>query len=312
MRIVFMGSAELACRALETLTRSDSDELAAVITQPDRPKGRHLHFAPCPAKAYAERKGARILTPPNVNAPESLDKIRALHPDLLVVVAYGQILRRPLLDTPAHGCVNLHSSLLPKYRGAAPIQWAIANGDTVTGVTSMFMNERMDAGDIIFQDPVAIGPDETAGELHDRLAQAGAALLERTIDAIRTGTAPRQPQDERLATPAPKLSRKDGRIRWTMDADDIYNRIRGFDPWPGSFCRVPFGDKRQRLKVLKASVEASSGDAGAVLEVEGAGPLIGTAKGALRLLRVQPEGGRSMQGNEYLRGHTLAPGDRLD
>lgn len=315
MRVVFLGSAELAGIVLKSLVShygiasEESDTgMVMAITQPDRPRGRSLATSSCPAKQAAKAAGLRVETPENVNAPESLRILTSSRSDLIVVAAYGQILKERLLAIPPKGCVNLHASLLPKYRGAAPIQWAIANGESVTGVTTMYMNERMDAGDIILREEVAIGAEETAGDLHDKLAQTGIRVLLQTVDAIQSGNAPRVRQEEADATYAPKLKKEDGRIDWTMSARSIYNRVRGFYPWPGCFCEVP-GRKGGRLKVIGSRAEPVVGDPGQVLDTQGDGPLIGTAEGAIRLIRVQPEGKRVMSGTEYVSGHVMQVGD---
>jgi len=322
MRMVFMGSAPLACLPLEVLASHRDTEIVTVVTQPDRPKGRRLRTAACPAKARASSLGVPIFAPENVNDPDSIDAIREMSPELVVVVAYGQILSAPLLNVPAHGCVNVHASLLPKYRGAAPIQWAIARGEKVTGVTTMFMNERMDAGDIISQSEVPIDQGDTAGSLHEKLAEAGARLLLETVAAVRTGNAPRVAQVESEATLAPKLKKAHGRIDWTLSAREIYNRVRGFNPWPvcwselggSSPVRSPGRGTRKdggSLRVLKVRVEEAQGRPGEVVGVSGDGPVVATGRQAVCLLEVQPEGGRVMSGAAYLRGHGLAIGDEL-
>lgn len=311
-RVVFLGSAGFACPCLEALASMPSVELAAVVTQPDRPRGRQLHLAACPAKARAEAAGITVLAPESVNAPESVETLRHLRPDLMVVVAYGQILKRAVLDLPPLGCINIHASLLPAYRGAAPIQWAIAGGERETGVTSMYLSARMDAGDIIFQDRMPIAPEDTAGSLQDRLAAAGAALLTRTVEAIRGGRAPRAPQDEARATYAPKLSKEDGRIDWTSSAERVHNRVRGFLPWPGCYCTA-LDRKREPeiLRILRTRAESGGGAPGQVLDLGAEGPLAAAGEGALRLLEVQPPGGRPMSGADYARGRPLRTGDRL-
>ena len=200
MRILFMGSAEFACPALEALLSDSRNDLVAVVTQPDRPKGRNLAVAPCPVKHYLGARAIPVLTPERVNHPDSLAHLRSLAPQLIVVIAYGQLLKPELLALPPLGCINVHGSLLPKYRGAAPIQWALAHGEPVTGVTTMYMDERMDAGDIILQQPVPVTPEDTGKTLHDRLATAGAALLTTTLDLLRAGKAPRVSQDAAQAT----------------------------------------------------------------------------------------------------------------
>lgn len=305
MRIIFMGSAGFACPCLETLLASGKDEVVAVITQPDRPKGRNLALSPCPVKEYLGSRQIPVLHPEKVNTPESLSQIQALSPDLIVVVAYGQLLKPALLAIPPLGCINVHGSLLPKYRGAAPIQWAVANGDPVSGVTTMYMNAGMDTGDMILKREVPIETGDTGGSFHDKLARVGAGLLGETVELIRLGRAPRQPQDEAQATIAPKLKKTDGKMDWTMPAIVIHNRVRGFNPWPGSYCVMP-GETGKQLKVLRTRVEPSAparGEPGALLEAAGEGPLIQTADQAIRLLEVQPEGRKPMSGADYLRGY---------
>jgi methionyl-tRNA formyltransferase len=312
MRIIFMGSAKLACPCLDRLLANPADQVVGVVTQPDRPKGRSLQVAPCAVRAHVATRGIPVFTPENVNAPDSVAALQALALDLIVVVAYGQILKADILNLPpcgpAHrsplcegGCINVHASLLPKYRGAAPIQWAVANGETETGVTTMFINARMDAGDIIDQLAEPIRPEDTAGSLHDRLAQCGADLLARTIEALRQGSIRRQPQNEAKATFAPRIKKADGRMDWHLPATQINNRVRGFNPWPGCFCELPLVGV---VRVLKARVEAGRSEAvGTVLEAAGEGPLIQTGHDALRLLEVQPEGRKVMSGAAFLRGH---------
>lgn len=312
MRIVFMGSAPLACPSLEKLQAEKSNEVKAVITQPDRPKGRKLKMSPCAVKVLALKLDVPVLTPLNVNTPESIESIRTLKPDLIIVVAYGQILKPGLLALPPEGCINMHASLLPKYRGAAPIQWAIANGERFTGVTTMYMSRRMDAGDIILQKEILIDPEDTAGSLHDKLAEAGADLMSRTLKAVREGRVTLTPQVEAEATFAPKLSKEDGRIDWTKPAREIYNMVRGFNPWPSCWCIVQSGkEKNGTLKILKVRVDDVRGRAGEVIDASGEGPLIGTGEKAVRLLEVQPEGKKAMSGAAYLRGHGMKVGNVL-
>ncbi len=310
MRTIFMGSAAFACPSLDRLISKRDIELAAVVTQPDRPRGRNLEIAACPVKSRVESLGIPVLTPVDINAPGSVAALRDCGPDLIVVVAYGQILKPAILSMPPLGCINLHASLLPKYRGAAPIQWAIANGERATGVTTQFMNERMDAGDILLQRTAAISPDDTAGSLHDKLASLGAGTLDETVAQIRSGTVERIPQEEADATFAPKLSKSDGRIDWHFPAAVLANRIRAFNPWPACHAEIPEGSGRM-VKVLIARVERGSGVPGTVLAVTGDGPLIQTGDGAVRLLQVQPEGKKPMTGSDFIRGCRIAVGDRL-
>jgi len=311
MRIVFMGSAQLACDSLEMLLERERVELVGVVAQPARPRGRRLRSEPCATVLAAAGSGVALLTPENVNAPDTLAQLRVLKPDLIAVLAYGQILRREVLDLPPQGCVNIHTSLLPRYRGAAPIQWAIARGERVTGVTAIFMNERMDAGDTIAQREVPIGPQDTAVDLHERLGREGAALLSAVIESLLAGTTTRRPQDEAAVTFAPKLKKEDGRIDWTLSAEDLYNRVRGLNPWPGCFCSVPAPDGPKSLKILRARVaRGGGGEPGDVLDVGPDGPLVAAGDGALRLLELQLEGRRAMSGGEYVRGHPLERGQR--
>lgn len=310
MRIVFMGSAELACPCLDRLLAEPADRVVGVVTQPDRPKGRSLQPAPCPVRALATVRGIPVLTPENVNAPESVQAIRALAPDLIVVVAYGQILKPGILEIPLKGCINVHASLLPQYRGAAPIQWAIANGEVRTGVTTMFLNEGMDTGDIIDQAMEPIREDDTAGTLHDRLALLGAGLLARTVESLRQGTVQRTPQNPAKATYAPKLKKSDGRLDWSRPAIELHNRIRGFNPWPGCYLELQC-PKPTLAKVLKSRVVPGQGQPGEILSNQGDGPLIQTGDQALRLLELQPEGRKAMPGSAFLCGHPVKVGDRL-
>ncbi len=309
MRAVFMGSAPLSCASFEVVL--GMCDVAAVVTQPDRPRGRRLEVCECAVKASAGDRVGAILTPKRVNDPDSVEAIAALRPDVIIVVAYGQILRPSLLTLPPLGCINVHTSLLPKYRGAAPIQWAIANGETETGVTTMHMDAGMDTGDIILQEKVAIGEEETAAELHDRLAFAGASVLKRTLEGLEAGELPRRPQDNAEATMAPLLRKADGEVDWHLSARDIHNRVRGFNPWPGSVCRTPNGKRLKLWRVGAATVDAGA-TPGRVVAFDEGQPVVATGKGSIRLLEVQPEGGKVMDGASYVRGHSLALGDRLE
>jgi len=297
MRIIFMGTAELACPCLEALAQLPGHQVAGVVTQPDRPKGRDLKPAPPPVKATAETLGLPVHQPEKIRDPAAVDLLRQAGPDLIVVVAYGQILPKTVLDIPPKGCVNVHTSLLPRWRGAGPIQYAILNGDNETGVTTMYMDEHMDTGDIILQRAEPIRPDDTSAVLHDRLAVLGAATLVETVRLIAAGQAPRLKQDESRATYARKLTKEDGRIDWTKPAATIERRIRAFNPWPGAYT---FLDKTL-LKVWKAVIEPLPGPAGCI-----SGDIVFTGDGALRLLEVQPAGGKRMTFDAFMRGHKSA------
>ena len=303
MRIVFMGSALLSCPALRMLLTSTSDEVVALVTQPDRPRGRGRKVFRSPVREELGDVDLPVLTPENINASESVVALRELAPELIVVIAYGQILKSDILSLPQRGCLNIHASLLPKYRGAAPIQWAIVNGEKTTGLSTMYMNEATDEGDVVQQQTVQIDDTDTAGSLHDKLAEAGAGLLAKSLELIRSNHAQRVAQDHSEASYAPKLKKSDGRIVWTMSATDIYNRVRGFNPWPGAHCEVPKGSGRF-LKVLRARVEEADGSApGSVTAWGGDGPVVQTGEGAIRLVELQPADRRAMDGDAYTRGH---------
>lgn len=310
MRIVFMGSDSIACPSLDRLAARSTDTVHGVISQPPRPKGRKRAVSPCPLHARATALGIATLTPDTINSDESVATVRAWAPDLIVVLAYGQILHTPILALPPHGCINLHASLLPNYRGAAPIQWALANGERETGVTTMYMTEKMDAGDIILQQTVPIRDDDTAATLHDRLAETGSTLLDQTLDLAAANRVTRRPQNEEDATYAPKLKKEDGRIDWSACATDIHNRVRGFTPWPGCFCLVP-KPTHTALKVLRTRVENGTGEPGAILEISHDGLLVQTGRNAVRLLEVQPAGKRPMGGGAYAQGRSFSAGEKL-
>lgn len=307
-RIVFLGSGELACASLLALARWPRARLSAVFSQPDKPKGRGGATLPCQAALTARNAGLPLFTPPSINADSTLQQIRELNPDIIVVAAYGQILKQPLLDIPPLGCINVHGSILPKLRGAAPVQWAIANGNRETGITTLYMNSRMDAGDIILQAIEPILESDNAATLMTRLAQLGAQVLIQTLDQILADSAPRLPQVEADATFAPKLSKNDGKIDWTTPAIQIANRVRGFNPWP--MCHTtPPNDPGKTIRVLEANpLPHPPATPGILLANTPAGPLIATGHDALCLTTVQPEGKNPMSGAAYVCGRHLQPG----
>ena len=311
MRVVFFGSASIGFPLLDALLASSADDVVAVVTQPDRPVGRKLKLTACPVKELAQEKGLNVLCPEKIGSEESLTALKDLVPDLFVVVAYGQYIPQAVLALPANGSINLHPSLLPKYRGSSPIQWALVNGDTATGVTILYVSQKMDAGDILLQREVPIRPEDNAITLEPILAQAGAALMMEAVEQIRAGTVNAQPQDEAAVIEVRKLVKEDGWLDWTLPASVLNNRIRAFIAWPGCFCEAPVRSGTQRLKVLEARVESGNGEPGIVLDVSGEGPLVATGDGALRLLSVQPAGKNIMDGAAYLRGYPLEPGSRL-
>jgi methionyl-tRNA formyltransferase len=272
LRIVFMGTAELSCASLEALARDPQFQVAAVVTQPDRPKGRELKPQPSPVKALALRLGLPVLQPARARDDKFIEGLRALQPELIVVVAYGQILPQSILDLPRYGCLNVHASRLPKYRGAAPIQWAIANGDPETGVTLMKMDAGLDTGPIVAQRRTPIQAADDSATLHDRLARLGAKLLVQTIPDFVAGKIRPRPQPVEGVSHAPKIKKEDGRIDWNQPAKTIWNRLRAFTPWPGAFtflsAQSPVGrasaraegsiQKPHLLKIWKAEVVAES------------------------------------------------------
>ena len=310
MRVVFLGSGAFAVPSLEALLDA-GHEVAALVTQPDREKGRGRALAATPAKVVAERRGVPVLQPPRIKQPEAIEQVRALHPDVQVVVAYGQILPRIVIDIPPLRTVNVHSSLLPRYRGAAPIQWAVVNGESETGVTTMLIDEGLDTGPTLLARSTQVGPEETAPELEVRLAALGAEILLETLDGLARGTLTAQPQDHAQATLAPILKKEDGRIDWARPAEEIARRVRGLLPWPGTVTSTAEGD----LKVLRARAEApAAADAppGTVISYDREGILVAAGGGTrLRLLDVQPESRRPMSAAAFAAGARLRPGARL-
>ena len=301
MRIAFMGTAELACPCLEAVVKMPGHEVVAVVTQPDRPKGRDLKPAPPPVKVVADRLALPVQQPLKIRDLAAIDALQAAQPDLVIVVAYGQILPKSVLDIPRLGCVNVHTSLLPRWRGAAPIQYAILHGDHETGVTTMYLDEHMDTGDIILQRAQLIHADDTSATLHDRLAKLGADLLVETVRLIAEGKAPRAKQDETRATYAKKLVKEDGRIDWTRSAVEIERQVRAFDPWPSAYTHM--GDLL--LKVWKAEiVEGVYGNPGE-LQVNF---VVATGQGGLRILELQPANSTRMSVDAFSRGHAVKPG----
>ena len=303
-----MGTPEFAVPSLEALIGSP-DPVVAVVCQPDRPSGRGQKLSPLPVKVVALRNHIPVLQPDKLRPPEVLDSLRAWKPDLIVVAAYGKILPAALLALPPLGCINVHGSLLPKYRGAAPIQWAILRGETVTGITIMQMNDRMDAGDILLQRETQIGAAETYGALQERLAHLGAEALIDALAALKRGDLQGRAQDESAATLAPKIEKADGKIDWRVAAVEIERRVRAFNPWPSAFARL----QDQLLKVHRAAVVTAphGAEPGTVLDVRDA-LVVACGTGAFRLDEVQLQGRQRLSGAVFARGARLAPGRRLD
>ena len=311
IRVIFMGSAQLSCPSLQGMMEVPFAEMVAAVTQPDRPKGRDLKLQPTPVKELADRAGLPVLQPARARAPEFIGQIRELRPDLIVVAAYGQILPKDLLEVPRYGCVNLHTSLLPKYRGAAPIQWAILNGDPETGVTIMKMDEGLDTGGILAQQSTPISGQEDAQTLHDRLAGIGARLLITSIPPYVEGRLAATPQPAVGVSYAAKIKKQDGLIDWRQNARTIWNKVRGLVPWPCAFTFIPGEPKRLLLKIWRAEVMEQAGPPGEVLQADKGGIVIGAESGALRIHELQQEGGRRLPAKDFAAGHSLKQGMRL-
>jgi methionyl-tRNA formyltransferase len=308
LQIISMGTAELSCASLEALARDKQFQVAAVVTQPDRPRDRGLKPQLSPVKTLALRLGLPVLQPAHARDEKFIAALRAFQPDLIVVAAYGQILPQSILDLPRHGCLNVHTSLLPKYRGAAPIQWAIANGDAGTGVTIMKMDAGLDTGGIVAQRRTAIQPADDSATLHDRLARLGAALLTQTIPDYVAGKIQPMPQPAEGVSHAPKIKKEDGRIDWNLPAKTIWNRLRAFTPWPGAFTFLKAEPKPHLLKIWKAEIVGCSGNPGEILSAGKDGIVAACGQDALRILELQREGGRRMSAAEFLAGHPLRTG----
>jgi methionyl-tRNA formyltransferase len=303
-----MGTAELSCASLEALLPDPGFEVNAVVTQPDRPRGRDLELQPSPVKRIALRAGLRVLQPEKAREGNFLEELRKLRPELIAVAAYGQILPKEILELPRYGCLNVHTSLLPKYRGAAPIQWAILNDERETGVTIMKMDAGLDTGDILSQRGTPIGAEDDSETLHDRLAKLGAQLLVETIPDYVAGKITARPQPAAGASQARKIRKEDGRIDWHQPARAVWNRVRAFTPWPGAFTYLP---GPQMLKIWEAEILPLKGEPGKILSSDKLGIVIGCGDGALLVTGLQREGGRRMTSPEFLAGHPLPAGSSL-
>jgi methionyl-tRNA formyltransferase len=320
MRLVFCGTPQFAVPTLKQLLAQKEFDIAAVVTQPDRPRGRGMEVSASPVKEIASAAGVRVLQPEKIRAPEMQEMLRSLQPDAIVIIADGQIIPARLLTIPKHGWINLHASLLPKYRGAAPIQWAIANGETITGLTSMRIDAGMDTGEMLLQKEIEIGAKETTPELAERLAEAGAPLMLETLRSVAEGKLQGQAQNNDDATYAPLLKKEYGRIDWTRRADEIYNRMRGFTPWPGAF--TTFRGQTVHISAEPVSNKiASQQNAGVRSSVPLAPGTLRSDKNALfvacggatevRVLSVKREGGKSVDVVQFLHGVRLTDGERF-
>ncbi len=302
MRVIFVGTSPLGGPALRALAQDH--QVIAVFTQPDRPAGRGLKLRPPPTKMIAQELKLSIYQPEKIN--RVVEFIKSLHPDVIVVIAFGQFLSKRLLAVPRWGCINLHASLLPKYRGAAPIQWALINGERVTGLTTFLLNEEMDAGDILLQRSIEIGEADTAGTLHERLACLGADLVLQTLEGLEKRTLIPSPQDHSQATFAPKIEDSLGKIEWAWPARRIFNLIRGLNPTPGAYTFL----NNTRLKIYASRIVESVSifEPGRTIAFGPCGPVVRCGEDALELVEMQPAGKRIMSGNDFLLGHKLQLG----
>lgn len=305
MRIVFMGTPEFAVPSLEALLKSENS-VVGIVTQPDRPKGRGQRLFSSPVKVIAQREGIPVLQPTKMKDPSFIAELAAWKPDVIAVAAFGRILPPAILSLPPCGCINVHGSLLPKYRGAGPIQWALINGEAETGITTILMDEGMDTGAILLQASMAIRPDDTAGTLSLRLAELGGRLLVETITQLKAGALTPRAQDHREATLAPLLKKEDGVIDWMMPAAALANRIRGLTPWPGAYTFL----KMVRWTIVRAAArdEPTTFPPGQITAVTKDAIHVATGQGVLAIHELQPANARRMLVAEYLAGHPLEPG----
>jgi len=307
-RIVFMGTPQVAAATLEQLVQGP-DPVVGVVTQPDRPSGRGQQTSPSPVRKTAEARGIPVIAAEKIRTLEFFEALKQWQPDIIVVVAYGRILPKIILELPPQGCLNVHYSLLPKYRGAAPAAWTIINGESESGVTTMRLVEKMDAGAIYLQQAIALASDETTGSLQAKLTPIGAGLLLETLRRLKDGSLVAQEQDESAATLAPILKKENGLIDWNKSAMEIERRVRGLDPWPGSFTHV--GGKL--LKIHRAKIVSTQriGKPGEVIRADAAGFWVATAGGVIELVEVQMENKKRLAGSEFIKGARIKLGERL-
>ena len=308
MRIVYIATAEIACPPLEALQRQADIEVILVISQPDRPQGRKRQLAPSPVKKLAQELGIDVITPEKIGDPEVVGQLAALQPDLNVVFAYGQYIPSKITELPKQRSINVHPSMLPRYRGASPIQSALLDGLQETGISIIYVSEKMDAGDILLQETLAIAPEDTSASLSEKVAARSGPLLLQAIQGLVSGELQPAVQDESAVIEVSKIEKADGVMNWAESATTLNNKIRAYFPWPGSSTTLPDG---LGLKVLVARVESTTGEPGTVLEVTGEGPLIACGEDSLRLLTLQPAGKKAMSGDAFLRGYGLDVGSQL-
>ncbi len=308
LRTVFMGTPDFALQTLQGLIDAGCN-LVGVYTQPDRPKGRGKQLAAPPVKTLALKHDIPVYQPLKLRQPETVAELKDLAPDLIIVVAYGQILPKSVLDIPRHGCINVHASLLPKYRGAAPINKAIIDGETETGITTMYMDVGLDTGDMLVKKSLSIGPQETAGELHDRLASLGRETMAETLQQLCAGTLQREVQADDQSTYASMMKKTDGRIDWTRSAKEIHNHVRGLEPWPGAYTTI----NGELLKLAGTRPEeAYTGEPGSIVSADKNGVRIACGSGTLLVEQLQLAGRKRLAAGDFLRGCPLEPGTLLE
>ena len=300
MRVVFMGTPDIAATCLKRIL-ADGHHVVGVYTQPDRPKGRGMKLTASPVKEVALEAEIPVFQPENFREEETVEALRALKPDICAVVAYGRILPQKVLDVPTLGCINIHASLLPKYRGSAPYQWAVLNGEKETGVTAMYLCREMDAGDMIDRVTTPIGENETAGEVLDRLALLGAGLLSKTLDRFQAGPVAGEKQDESLVSYAPMLDKSLCPIDFRRTAQQVHDQVRGLQPWPVATMEL----QGKHFKVHETRVTAGEGEPGQILGLTKTGLVIACGEGAVEIRSLQAEGGKRMNAPDYFRGHPL-------
>ncbi|MTI67599.1 MAG: methionyl-tRNA formyltransferase [Firmicutes bacterium] len=301
MNIVFMGTPDFAVPTLNSIYKNGYN-VSLVVTQPDRKKGRGKKLTPTPVKQKALDLGIEVFQPENINLKENIERIKKYDPDVIVVVAYGQILRKDILDIPKEGCINVHASLLPYYRGAAPINWVVINGEDKTGVTTMYMEEGLDTGDMILKEEIAIKENDTAGVIHDKLMNLGANLLIKTLDIIDRGEVKRTPQDDENSSYAPMMDKNLGKIDWNKSKRTIKNLVRGTNPWPCAYTHY----KGKKMKIYKVDIgNEVKGTNGEIVKVDDEGIYVSVKDGSIIIKKIQFPGKRPMKVKDYLRGNEI-------
>ena len=310
MKIIFMGTPEFAVPSINMLV-NEGYKVIAVVTQPDKPKGRGNKLAAPPVKEFALEHGITVLQPSKIKTPEFVEQIRELGPDLMVTAAYGKIISKELLDVPTLGCINVHGSLLPAYRGAAPIHWSIINGEKVTGITTMFTDVGLDTGDMLLKRELEIGPDMTAGELHDAMAVLGAEVLKETLIQLKSGTLVRKPQDDAVSSYAPIITKEVGLIDWNKPAQQVHNLVRGTNPWPGAYTFM----NESKMRIWKTCVADYDNNQkhcpGEIVKSDDEGLLVKCSNGYIIIQELQFDSSKRMKVSDYLRGHKISIGEKL-